>query len=192
MSFPLRSHRLRRAAAGDVADAAEQAFVAGDEAAVRLVYERYGALVHTFCRRTVGPTVADDVTQEVFLTAWRMRDRFDPQRGSLAGWLIGITRNKLLEQLRRRQLHLIDDARTPELPAKTAPDDVAALGERMLLAAALETLPERTRSVITMAYCDDLTHQEISERTSLPLGTVKSDVRRGLARLRRELEYADG
>lgn len=192
MAFSIHSGRSRRAEPTVVVDDLVAEYVSGTEDGLRQVYDRYGSLVHTYCRRTVGAESANDVTQEVFLAAWRLRDRFDAARGTLPGWLIGIARNKLLEQLRRRQLHLIDDARSDEIPAMTSPDDVTALGERMLLASALDTLPVRTRTVLTMAYRDDLTHQEISERTALPLGTVKSDVRRGLDRLRRHLEHVDG
>jgi RNA polymerase sigma factor (sigma-70 family) len=176
----------------DDIDDLEACFRDGTDDVLRRAFDTYGPLVHTFCRKTVGADVARDVTQEVFLTAWRKRDRFDPVKGALAGWLVGIARNKVLEHLRRRQLHLIDDERSTARPLSVAPDQVNVLGDRLLLASALETLPARTRSVVTLAYHDDLTHQEIAVRTALPLGTVKSDLRRGLDRLRRHLERADG
>lgn len=174
------------------ADALEARFRDGTDEILKRAYELHGSLVYTFCRRAVGTELANDVTQEVFLTAWRKRDRYDPEKGSLAGWLMGIARNKLLEQLRRRQLHLIADERPGASVTMTSPDEVSALSNRLLLATALDQLPERTRSVVTLAYRDDLTHHEIAARTALPLGTVKSDLRRGLERLRRHLERTDG
>jgi RNA polymerase sigma-70 factor (ECF subfamily) len=167
----------------------DTSFSTGDESVLRRAYDAHGPLVYTFCRRTVGPEAAHDVTQEVFLAAWRARERFDPSRGTLAGWLIGIAKNKVLDSLRRRQLHLIDDADQP-LPTPVGPDHVETTANRMLLAAALAELPDRARKVVELAYLHDLTHDQIAQRTSLPLGTVKSDIRRGLDRLRRHLDHA--
>ena len=168
----------------------DRSFSTGDDAVLRWAYDAHGPLVYTFCRRTVGPETAHDLTQEVFIAAWRIRERFDPSRGTLAGWLIGIAKNKVLDSLRRRQLHLIDDA--DEIPAApVGPDHVETTANRMLLAAALAELPERARKVVELAYLHDLTHDQIAQRTSLPLGTVKSDIRRGLDRLRRHLDHAN-
>lgn len=173
------------------ARALEEVFREGSDDALRRAYDSHGALIYTFCRRAVGNDRADDVTQEVFLTAWRQRDRYDPERGALAGWLIGIARFKVLEALRRRQLHLIDDERTGSADM-VSPDDVESLADRMVLATALAELTPRARSLITLAFDEQLPHTEIAERTALPLGTVKSDIRRGLDRLRRHLERTDG
>lgn len=189
--MPLSLHSVRRSAAFD-ASSLEDAFATGSDDALRRVYDLHGPLIHTFCRRAVGADRAADVTQEVFITAWRQRDRFDPSRGSLPGWLVGIARFKVLEALRRRQLHLIDDEHPSHVPPMISPDDVDALAERLLLAAAMDELPERARSVVGLAFREQLTHQEICDRTGLPLGTVKSDLRRSLDRLRRHLERGDG
>jgi len=161
----------------------------GPQDVLRRAYDRHGPLVYTFCRRSVGAELANDVTQEVFITAWRQRHRYDPDRGVLAGWLIGIARNKVLEALRRRRLHLIDDegSSSPELQT---PDVVDALADRLVLADALGQLPIRAQRLITMAFHEQLTHAEIADRTGLPLGTVKSDIRRGLDRLRRHVDRA--
>lgn len=171
--------------------ALEADFARGTGDSLRRAYELHGPLVHTFCRRSVGADRANDVTQEVFLTAWRQHHRYEPAKGSLAGWLVGIARFKVLEALRRRQLHLIDDEQPTATTSMVSPDDVEAMADRMLLSAALEELPERARSVVGLAFREQLTHQEIAERTALPLGTVKSDIRRSLDRMRRHLERAD-
>jgi RNA polymerase sigma-70 factor (ECF subfamily) len=159
----------------------------GSDDVLRRAYDQHGALVYSFCRRAVGADHAKDVTQEVFLTAWRQRERFDPQRGALPGWLIGIARNKVLEFLRRRQLHLIDDGHAPSREV-VSPDAVDGLAQRMAVASALAQLPNRAQMLITLAFTEQLTHPEIADRTGLPLGTVKSDIRRGLQRLR---QYVD-
>ncbi len=158
-----------------------------DETSLRAAYEAHGSLVYSFCRRTIGEERAKDVTQEVFVSAWRARHRFDPAKGSLAGWLVGIAKNRLIDNVRAEKRHSDrradhDDADAPVDPA------VERIGDRMVVADALRTLPERARRSIELAYFDGLTHQEIAERTALPLGTVKSDIRRGLARLRDHLE----
>ncbi|MDP2292409.1 MAG: sigma-70 family RNA polymerase sigma factor [Actinomycetota bacterium] len=189
MAEPLRLLTTHASMLTDPADL-DAAFRDGPHDVLRRAYDRHGPLVYTFCRRSVGAELANDVTQEVFITAWRQRHRFDPERGVLAGWLVGIARNKVLETLRRRQLHLIDDhdAAAPEI---VSPDSVGALADRMLLADALGELPVRMQRLISMAFHEELTHAEIAARTGLPLGTVKSDIRRGLERLRRCVDRAD-
>ena len=165
-------------------------FTDGPPDVLRRAYDRHNRLVYTFCRRSVGAELANDVTQEVFITAWKQRHRFDPDRGVLAGWLVGIARYKILEALRRRQLYLIDD-RGLSAAGLVSPDSVGALADRLVLADALGQLPSRTQTLITMAFLEQLTHAEIAERTGLPLGTVKSDIRRGLERLRRQMDHSD-
>lgn len=186
-TVPFRHDRARNASMTSSVQDLERLFVLGDETALKSAYDAHGSLIYTFCRRTVGAETAHDVTQEVFLAAWKARDRFDPERGTLAGWLVGIAKNKVLDTLRRRHVHLLSDER--EQPADTTgPDVVDSTADRMLIASALNELSPRMRQVVTMAYLQDLTHDQISRQTSLPLGTVKSDIRRGLERLRRNLD----
>lgn len=169
----------------------DAAFRDGPTETLRRAYDLHGALIYTFCRRAVGSELANDLTQEVFITAWRQRERFDPERGVLAGWLVGIARNKVFEALRRRQLHLIDDE-GPAAPHPVSPDSIDELADRLVLADALGALPARAKMLITMAFHEELTHAEIADRTGLPLGTVKSDIRRGLERLRRSVDRSHG
>lgn len=152
----------------------------------------HGSLIHTLCARA-HPGAAADLTQEVFLAAWRARDRFDPKRGPLAAWLVGIAKNKIIDAYRKggRQVPVIRDSEgttVERLSDDQAPLD--QLADRLLITEALKTLPERPRQIVQMAFLEELTHEQIAERTSVPLGTVKSDIRRGLARLRRYLEAA--
>lgn len=172
-------------------DVVAERWVAGDEDALRLAYEQFGTLVFTYCVRSLfDRDAAADCVQETFVSAWRSRDRFDPARGRLGAWLLGIARYRVLDAYRA-------DARTPvpvaelDLPAlgSAEPGD-DRLADRLLLAHALEHLQPRVRNVVELAFYSDLTHSEIAARTGIPLGTVKSDLRRGLERLRAELSHA--
>lgn len=173
-------------------DTIEQGFLRGDRAGLKGAYDEHSPLVFNLCRRSLGADQAADVTQEVFLAAWRARDRFDPSKGSLGGWLVGITRNKIADTLRKRQRQVpTTDEMTDDPMASGDPEvDVDAVADRMLVAAALRSLSDRSRKVVELYFYDDLTHHEIAARTDIPLGTVKSDLRRGLERLRRD--FGDG
>lgn len=177
------------------ADAAvEQAWIAGDEAALRLAFEQFGSLVFTYCSRALSDRGhAADAVQETFVSAWRSRDRFDPDKGSLAGWLVGIARYRVLDAYRaapRVPTPGIDE-RALDRP-DPAPAGQDLLGDRLLVAHALETLSPRARQVVELAFYSDLTQTEIAARLDLPLGTVKSDMRRALQRLRTHIEGGDG
>jgi RNA polymerase sigma-70 factor (ECF subfamily) len=166
--------------------------VNGDESALKAAYDLHGQLVFSFCRRSLTPERAADATQEVFLAAWRSRERYRPEAGSLAGWLLGIARFKVIDVMR-------SDGRAPiprdmsgaDEVASTEEESVVAAAERMLMAEAIATLPERAQEMVRLAFFEDLTHAQISERCAVPLGTVKSDIRRSLGRLRRHLEGFD-
>ncbi len=194
MSTTDRPPLAHRAYEGDAVvnnstDPVARAFIRGDADALRSVYERHGSLVHTLCARTVGGETAADVTQEVFLAAWKSRGNYDPTRGSLAGWLVGIARFKVISHLRK-------SGRIPqptdillEIAADTSHVDLIA--DQLLIRAAMNELPMRMRDVVTLAFFNDLTHDQIATKTGLPIGTVKSDIRRGLLRLRAIMEAND-
>lgn len=168
-------------------DEVEVAFASGDDHALRLAYDAHGRMIYGFCARSLGPERAKDVTQDVFVSAWKARHRYDPAKGRLGAWLMAITRNRIIDNVRAEKRH--SDRRADEDSVELRTDaEVDTTGDKMLVADALLALPERAREVITLAYFHDLTHPQIAERTNIPLGTVKSDIRRGLARIRQHLE----
>lgn len=172
------------------------AFAAGDEQALARAYARWGSLVHGMAVRAVGASDAEDVLQAVFISAWRTRSGYDPARGPLPAWLVGITRHRIADALgaRHRRGEVVTDPSAaqlaPESGAQGAPHD--AVADRLVLVAELATLGEPQAGIVAMAFFEDLTHQQIADRTGLPLGTVKSHVRRSLLRLRDRLEARDG
>jgi RNA polymerase sigma-70 factor (ECF subfamily) len=181
------------ASSGDAQDRADAEvsarWVAGDADALRIAYERFGSLVFTFCSRSLfDRDAAADCTQETFVSAWRSRDGYDPARGSLAGWLIGIARFKVLDALRAGRRVPAPHDSIPEQAQAVNGEADERLADRLLVAHALDTLAPRARRVVELAFYSDLTQAEIAETTGLPLGTVKSDLRRGLQRLRAHLE----
>ena len=167
----------------------ELGFRRGDEQYLREAYDAYGSFVYSICRRSVDDATAADITQEVFIAAWRARDRYDPNKGGLRSWLSGITRNKIIDHYRSvsREERRIDKVKNNPQPAEPTEKRLEEVTFRMLLVDALDELPERARNVMSMAFFDDLTHVEIAARTGIPLGTIKSDIRRSLNRLRHGL-----
>ena len=170
------------------------AFASGQGDALRAAYDQYGPLVYSICRRSVVEAQANDITQEVFIAAWRHRSRFDSSRGGLAPWLTGITRNKIIDHFRSvgREDRRIDKVKNTPQPPEQSEQQLEELTLRMLLVEAIDELPDRARAVISMAFFDEMTHVEIAARTGIPLGTVKSDIRRSLEKLRNELGYLHG
>lgn len=174
---------VRSLADADIASA----FARGEDDALHEVYTRWSSLVYTVARRGCGnDTDAADVTQAVFVAAWRGRQGFDPGAGSLPAWLLGITRRKIADHWRQV-------GRTPE-PREELPDDarsdarVETTVERVLLADELARLGEPQRRILELCFFQDMTHAQVASLLGLPLGTVKSHIRRSLGRLRERLE----
>jgi RNA polymerase sigma-70 factor (ECF subfamily) len=170
--------------------------IRGEEDALASAYARYGALVRTLARRSLGDSAeAEDVTQLVFLAAWRGRAGYRPERGTLGAWLTGIARRKVADALdaRSRRSRLLADIAGDRGTARSASalaDPEAAL-DRVLVSDELKRLPTAQRLVLHLVFHAGLTQNEIAARTGLPLGTVKSHSRRGLYNLRRRLCQAD-
>jgi RNA polymerase sigma factor (sigma-70 family) len=170
-----------------------EGFRAGDERALAEAYARWSTLVYTLAMRSLGAVAdAEDVTQKVFIAAWRGRSGFDPARSPLPAWLVGITRHAIADahEARSRQRRL-DEAYASETSAIQG-DDTADVADKMMIAAELEQLEPVPRRVMRLAFFDGLTHAQIADNLGLPLGTVKSHIRRSLTRLRTRLEVNDG
>ena len=160
----------------------------GEADALEAAFRSWGGLVHGFCRRAAGADAADDLTQQVFVEAWRTRGGFDPERGVVPGWLIGIARN-LIARHGRQSARLptpVAHAEVTEPHTADATHDV--LADQLTVAAALDVLSEPQRATLRLTFYDGLTQSEVADHLGLPLGTVKSHHRRGLARLRDHLE----
>jgi len=163
--------------------------LAGDESSLAAAHQRWAPMVRALALRSLGdPREAEDITQQVFLAAWRGKRGYRPDRGTLPAWLVGITRRKIADLLsaRTRQAELVSAAGTALILAHVhGPDDrTEALLDGVLVRTELARLPAPQQRVLRLAFYEDLTQAQIAERTGLPLGTVKSHARRGLLRLR--------
>jgi RNA polymerase sigma-70 factor (ECF subfamily) len=162
---------------------------AGDEEAVSELYERFGALVYRVARQLLpNRAEADDAVQEVFVRLWMTADRYDPRRAKLVTWVMLITRRHLIDRLRRGAVRPDTSAIEHDpnrIGADSEPDRRPQEDERnAVLRRRIEELPELQRIVIERAYLQGYTLREVSEQLQAPLGTVKSALSRGLARLR--------
>lgn len=167
-----------------------RAFVGGDECALRGAYDRWAGLVHAFCVRSLASRDdAEEATAQVFVNAWKGRTGFDAERGSLAGWLLGIARRVVADAhasaARQQALQEALESLRPVDDDRTDPD---ALVDRLLVTDALAHLRPEQRQAVGLAFYDGLTHEQVASAMDLPLGTAKTHIRRGLAVLRRRLE----
>jgi RNA polymerase sigma-70 factor, ECF subfamily len=165
-------------------------FRQGDESVLRTVYDRYGGLVYRLGLTCLtAHHEAEDLTQATFVAAWRGRQTYDPDRGTLAGWLLGIARRQVVDRLRaiqrERNVAAAVQQVDPGYSQAPAPERVV---DRLVVVDELRRLSPEQRRVVELAFFDDLTHVQIAGLTGLPLGTVKSHLRRGLDRLRRRWE----
>ncbi len=165
-------------------------FAAGVDGSLERIYRDVSPLVYTLAARALGNDQdAEDVTQQTFVSAWRARGTFDPVKGDLRGWIVGIARKRIADALESRSRERRNmEAVVSENPST---DGLDAELENVLLAYELEQLDPPRDTIMALAFIDGHTHEQISEQLQMPLGTVKSHIRRSLVTLRTRLEVSD-
>lgn len=173
----------------------------GDDDAIGALYDRFGRLVYALALRiTRDATTAEEVTQEAFVRLWRSAASFVAERGSVQTWLMRITHNLALNEIRRRQSRPVvaerfdwevEGAQLESQDASGDPETVAWERQRAsLVRGALDQLPTPQRRAIELAYFGGLSQAEIAAALGEPLGTVKGRMRAGMQRLREVLSAA--
>ncbi len=169
---------------------------ASAERAFSVLYDQTVQRVHALVRRFVkDDATAQEVTEDVFFMAWSQAQRFDATRGSALAWLLTIARSKALDAWRQqaaRWVHYNSELADDQLAQSAAPvgpsDIFEAADQQHALQAALHNVPPAARQMISLAFFQGLTHAEISAHLSLPLGTVKTTIRRALISMRAVLQ----
>jgi RNA polymerase sigma-70 factor (ECF subfamily) len=169
--------------------------VAGDDSALREVYDQYASFVYGIAVRVIGdPRAAEDVSQDVFVGFWERPAAFDPRRGSLRTWLGTLTHRRAVDHVRREEAR----RRRAERDAgrAVAAPDVEEMATALLTAervrAALDVLPEEQRQAVHLAYFGGKTYRQVAETLGIPEGTAKSRLRLALRRIADTLEAEGG
>jgi RNA polymerase sigma-70 factor (ECF subfamily) len=159
-----------------------------DESALSELYDRYSGLVYSEAKRILRDTgAAEEILQDLFYQVWRTASQFDPARGSLAGWLVVVARNRAISRIRRK-------AGKGEELQENAVDlrvDLESSSARNLtlekVRRVMSGLPEGQRVALEYAYFEGMTHTEIAEKTGEPLGTIKTRIRSAMETLKKVL-----
>jgi RNA polymerase sigma-70 factor (ECF subfamily) len=163
----------------------------GDEKAFAELYrETSGRVFGVIVRMMPDRGEAEDILQEVYASAWRRADTFDPARGSAITWLITLGRNRTIDRMRQHREELLGDDEAPDI-ADEAPTPAAAAEsseERRRLEQCLDRLEPQQKSAVREAFFTGATYSELAQRLAVPLGTMKSWIRRSLMQLRTCLE----
>ncbi len=192
MTMAQTTARLGGAATPDALDDEKlmQRVRAGEKRAFDLLYERHAGAAYSFAYRMVGAAgAAEDVTQEAFVSAWRASASYDPARGSVRTWLLGIVHHRAIDALRRsrrrerREVNGEGIVEHLESPQRTD-EQVERRADAGVLRVLLGDLCEAQREVLELAYGGGLTQKEIADQLGTPLGTIKGRMRLGLQKLR--------
>lgn len=170
----------------------------GDESALGVLYDSTSRPVFGLALRILNdPCAAEEVTLEVYTQVWRQADSYDARRGTPSAWILTIARSRAIDRFRstdqaRRRADTLD-AVEKATSMGPGPDAHAADAERReIVLAALDSLPPEQRAVIDLAYFGGLSHSEIAEKLTQPLGTVKTRTRLAMMRLRDALKHLEG
>lgn len=164
---------------------------AGDARALKALYDRHAGLVFTICLRIVRDrTEAEDLLTEIFFELWEKRDRYNAMRGSPVAYLITLSRSRAIDRKRRKRPIVSGSIETAiqmgNAPsAGPTPAEATEAGERgTMINRCFDRLEEPQRQAIECAFYDGLSHSEVATKLSRPLGTIKTQIRTGLLRLR--------
>jgi RNA polymerase sigma-70 factor (ECF subfamily) len=162
----------------------------GEEAALAELYERFGPLGFGLARRILrDPALAEDALQEAFLDVWRGASRFVPERSRASSWILMLVHRRAVDLVRRTERRRAEPLEHAPQAAGASADEASWLRlERERVQAALRRLPDREREAIELAYYGGFTQRELADRLGEPLGTIKSRMFSGLARLRHLLD----
>ncbi|HUR33855.1 MAG TPA: sigma-70 family RNA polymerase sigma factor [Vicinamibacterales bacterium] len=168
---------------------AVERMIRGDQGGLAELYDRHGRFVFSLALRILRDRGdAEDVTQEVFVQAWKQADRFDTARGNVVAWLVTMARARSIDFLRRRRVRPAlapVDTRLEAVDEGPGQDLQLEWGQRAdAIQEAMRSLPLLQRLAIELAFFEGLTHAEIAAQLEVPLGTVKTRVRQGLLKLR--------
>jgi RNA polymerase sigma-70 factor, ECF subfamily len=159
-----------------------------DEEALSALYDRYSGLVYSEAKRILRDAgAAEEILQDLFYQVWRTSERFDPARGSLAGWLLVAARNRAISKLRRKT-GISEELNENAVSLKVDAESFAA--QNLLLdkvKTLMGSLPEGQREALECAYFEGMSHSEIAQKTGQPLGTVKTRIRSAMLALKKVL-----
>ena len=159
-----------------------------DEEALSALYDRYSGLVYSEAKRILRDAgAAEEILQDLFYQVWRTSERFDPARGSLAGWLLVAARNRAISKLRRKT-GISEELNENAVSLKVDAESFAA--QNLLLdkvKTLMGSLPEGQREALECAYFEGMSHSEIAQKTGQPLGTVKTRIRSAMEALKKVL-----
>jgi len=174
----------------ELAHLSDEALVAlaarSEQAALAELYDRYGRAAYGLALRILRDQgLAEDAVQDAFLSVWRTAPRFVPERGAASTWILTLVHRRAVDVVRREQRRRADPLdRVPEQGGGAVDEEAWVRLQRERVQAALNQLPDQQREALELAYYGGFTQSELAERLGQPIGTIKSRMFTGLARLR--------